>query len=158
GADAPVLRGGRGGDLASHAPGPRPRGESRRHRDHPKDEAPDARHAGSDRGSHELRADGDGRDVRSGQPRSKRSAGAGRLEPPEARGHVLSGLGKDKKMAEEMKADAGPTSVSTGVPEIVSVLPLRDAVLFPYAVMPLGAGRESSVRLIEDAMSGSRTM
>jgi ATP-dependent Lon protease len=61
-------------------------------------------------------------------------------------------------MAEEMKADAGPTSVSTGVPEIVSVLPLRDAVLFPYAVMPLGAGRESSVRLIEDAMSGSRTM
>jgi ATP-dependent Lon protease len=61
-------------------------------------------------------------------------------------------------MAEEMKAGAGPTSVSTGVPEIVSVLPLRDAVLFPYAVMPLGAGRESSVRLIEDAMSGSRTL
>src|ERR1044071_9095886 len=61
-------------------------------------------------------------------------------------------------MAEEMKADAGPTRESTGVPEIVSVLPLRDAVLFPYAVMPLGAGRESSVRLIEDAMSGSRTM
>ena len=61
-------------------------------------------------------------------------------------------------MAEDMKADAGPVSVSTGVPEIVSVLPLRDAVLFPYAVMPLGAGRESSVRLIEDAMSGSRTM
>ena len=47
---------------------------------------------GSDRGSHELRADGDGRDVRSGQSRSKRSAGAGRLEPPEARRHVLSGL------------------------------------------------------------------
>src|SRR5512132_298319 len=61
-------------------------------------------------------------------------------------------------MAEEMKADAGPTSVGTGVPEIVSVLPLRDAVLFPYAVMPLGAGRDSSVRLIEDAMSGSRTL
>ena len=61
-------------------------------------------------------------------------------------------------MAEEMKADAALTSVSTGVPEIVSVLPLRDAVLFPYAVMPLGAGRESSVRLIEDAMNGSRAI
>ena len=61
-------------------------------------------------------------------------------------------------MAEAMKADAGQTSTSTGVPDIVSVLPLRDAVLFPYAVMPLGAGRESSVRLIEDAMSGSRTI
>ena len=61
-------------------------------------------------------------------------------------------------MAEEMKADAAQTSVSTGVPEIVSVLPLRDAVLFPYAVMPLGAGRESSLRLIEDAMNGSRAI
>ena len=61
-------------------------------------------------------------------------------------------------MADEMKADAGQGSVSVGVPEIVSVLPLRDAVLFPHAVMPLGAGRESSVRLIEDAMSGSRAL
>jgi len=61
-------------------------------------------------------------------------------------------------MAEAMKADAEQTSMSTGVPDIVSVLPLRDAELFPYAVMPLGAGRESSVRLIEDAMSGSRTI
>ena len=61
-------------------------------------------------------------------------------------------------MAEAMKADAEQTSMSTGVPDIVSVLPLLDAVLFPYAVMPLGAGRESSVRLIEDAMSGSRTI
>jgi ATP-dependent Lon protease len=61
-------------------------------------------------------------------------------------------------MAEEMKADAAQTNVSTGVPEIVSVLPLRDAVLFPYAVMPLGAGRESSVRLIEDAMNGGRAI
>src|SRR4029450_9004739 len=61
-------------------------------------------------------------------------------------------------MAEEMKADAGPTSVGTGVPEIVSVLPLRDAVLFPYAVMPLRAGPAPSVPLIEDAMSGSRTL
>ena len=61
-------------------------------------------------------------------------------------------------MTEEMKADAGQGSVSVGVPEIVSVLPLRDAVLFPHAVMPLGAGRESSVRLIDDAMSGSRSL
>ena len=61
-------------------------------------------------------------------------------------------------MIDEMKADAGQGSVNVGVPEIVSVLPLRDAVLFPHAVMPLGAGRESSVRLIEEAMSGSRTL
>ena len=55
-------------------------------------------------------------------------------------------------MAERLKAD----DMTTSVPEIVSVLPLRDAVLFPHAVMPLGAGRESSVRLIDDAMGGGR--
>jgi ATP-dependent Lon protease len=57
-------------------------------------------------------------------------------------------------MAEGLKADA----MNTSVPEIVSVLPLRDAVLFPHAVMPLGAGRESSVRLVEDAMGAGRTI
>ena len=36
------------------------------------------------------------------------------------------------------------------------VLPLRDTVLFPQAVLPLAAGREASVRLIEEAARGSR--
>ncbi len=35
------------------------------------------------------------------------------------------------------------------VPETAGVLPLRDTVLFPHAVMPLGAGRPASLRLIE---------
>src|SRR5262244_1515968 len=61
-------------------------------------------------------------------------------------------------MAEELKADAAPPRFHTGVPEIVSVLPLRDAVVFPHAVMPLGAGRESSIRLIDDAMGGERAI
>src|SRR5215469_15311920 len=61
-------------------------------------------------------------------------------------------------MAEELKADAAQPRFHTGVPEIVSVLPLRDAVLFPHAVMPLGAGRESSIRLIDDAMGGERAI
>jgi ATP-dependent Lon protease len=38
------------------------------------------------------------------------------------------------------------------VPDIVGLLPLRGTVLFPQAVVPLGAGRSSSVRLIEEAM------
>ena len=42
------------------------------------------------------------------------------------------------------------------VPEQVPILPLRDTVLFPQAVLPLGAGRESSVRLLEDAVRGNR--
>ena len=42
------------------------------------------------------------------------------------------------------------------VPDILGILPLRGSVLFPQAVMPLAAGRASSVRLIEDAVQGGR--
>jgi ATP-dependent Lon protease len=37
---------------------------------------------------------------------------------------------------------------SVAVPEVLSILPLRDTVLFPHAVLPLAAGREALVRLI----------
>jgi ATP-dependent Lon protease len=42
------------------------------------------------------------------------------------------------------------------LPDILAVLPLRGTVLFPQAVMPLGAGRASSVRLIEEAVQAGR--
>ena len=42
------------------------------------------------------------------------------------------------------------------VPDVLAILPLRGTVLFPQAVVPLGAGRPSSVRLIEDAVQGGR--
>ena len=41
-------------------------------------------------------------------------------------------------------------------PDIVAVLPLRETVLFPQAVLPLSAGRASSVRLVEEAVRASR--
>src|SRR5206468_2215727 len=44
------------------------------------------------------------------------------------------------------------------VPDVLGILPLRGSVLFPHAVLPLAAGRPSSVRLIEDAMQGSRVI
>jgi ATP-dependent Lon protease len=37
------------------------------------------------------------------------------------------------------------------IPELVGILPLRDSVLFPHAALPLGAGRETSLRLLEEA-------
>ena len=42
------------------------------------------------------------------------------------------------------------------VPEQVPILPLRDTVLFPQSALPLGAGRESSIRLLEDVVRGGR--
>src|ERR1044071_4593501 len=38
------------------------------------------------------------------------------------------------------------------------VLPLRDTVLFPQAFMPLAVARESSVRLIDEAVAGGQTI
>ena len=55
-------------------------------------------------------------------------------------------------MAEELKADLVTNDAGMGVPDVISVLPLRDTVLFPQAMLPLAAGRESSVKLIEDAV------
>ena len=40
------------------------------------------------------------------------------------------------------------SSVPTG-PRKIPVLPVRDTVLFPHAVLPLTVGRESSIQLIE---------
>src|SRR3972149_251547 len=51
---------------------------------------------------------------------------------------------------------AGELGAGGSVPEVLSILPLRDTVLFPQAVTPLAAGREASVRLIEDAARGGR--
>jgi ATP-dependent Lon protease len=42
------------------------------------------------------------------------------------------------------------------VPDILGILPLRGTVLLPHAVLPLGAGRASSVRLIEEAIQSGR--
>jgi len=40
------------------------------------------------------------------------------------------------------------------IPEELPVLPVRDAVIFPNAVIPLNVGRDSSVKLINDVQQG----
>src|ERR687888_2357070 len=40
------------------------------------------------------------------------------------------------------------------IPEELPILPVRDAVIFPHAVIPLTVGRESSVKLINDVQQG----
>src|SRR3990170_2246226 len=42
------------------------------------------------------------------------------------------------------------------IPSELPILPLRDTVLFPNSFLPLAVARESSVRLIEEAISGSK--
>src|SRR6266851_772152 len=42
------------------------------------------------------------------------------------------------------------------IPDVLAILPLRGTVIFPQAVTPLAVGRPASVRLIQEALQGSR--
>ena len=62
-------------------------------------------------------------------------------------------------MADESRApQTGPTGPERSyvVPADVPVLPLRDTVLFPNSFMPLAVARESSVKLIDEAIAGGK--
>ena len=54
-----------------------------------------------------------------------------------------------------------PEDLSSGdrplsIPPELPILPLRDTVLFPNSFMPLAVARESSVRLIDDAIANGK--
>jgi len=53
---------------------------------------------------------------------------------------------------------SGPETPSFRVPPEMPVLPLRDTVLFPQAFMPLAVARESSVKLIDEAVASGQTI
>src|SRR4029434_818029 len=59
---------------------------------------------------------------------------------------------------EDERLDIGDASAEhpVAIPSELPVLPLRDTVLFPNSFLPLAVARESSVRLIEEAISGSK--
>src|SRR5579864_1937515 len=42
------------------------------------------------------------------------------------------------------------------IPDIMSILPLRNTVLFPGVVIPITVGRDKSIKLIRDANKGNR--
>ncbi len=58
----------------------------------------------------------------------------------------------DPPALEELSGEDRPIDV----PDIVPILPLRDTVLFPNSFTPLAVARESSVRLIDEAISGGK--
>ena len=42
------------------------------------------------------------------------------------------------------------------LPDELPMLPLRDTIVYPFAVMPLGVGKSRSIQLIDDVMRGDR--
>ena len=59
---------------------------------------------------------------------------------------------------EDERLDIGDASAEQpiAIPSELPILPLRDTVLFPNSFLPLAVARESSVRLIEEAINGSK--
>jgi len=45
---------------------------------------------------------------------------------------------------------------SIEIPQVLPILPLRNTVVFPHQIIPISVGRESSIKLIEEAFAGNK--
>jgi ATP-dependent Lon protease len=55
-----------------------------------------------------------------------------------------------------MSSQPSESEETPELPEVVSVLPLRNSVLFPGSIIPIDVGRPKSVKLIEEAIASER--
>src|SRR5690242_11026677 len=75
-----------------------------------------------------------------------------------ARDEIVQGSPSESSAAEEQESgrsqqnDEEPLSI----PDELPILPLKDTVIYPFAVQPLGVGQERSIRLIDEVMRGNR--
>ncbi|MGQ9695412.1 MAG: endopeptidase La [Thermodesulfobacteriota bacterium] len=49
-----------------------------------------------------------------------------------------------------------PEDEQIKIPEILPLLPVRDTVIFPYMILPLFVGRESSIKAVEEGLAKDR--
>ena len=47
-------------------------------------------------------------------------------------------------------------TISSELPEILPILPLRGLVVYPFTAVPLTVGQPRSIRLVDEAMAGDR--
>jgi ATP-dependent Lon protease len=50
------------------------------------------------------------------------------------------------------------SSAAEALPDILPVLPLKDAVIFPYIILPLSVARDKSIRAVDKALSEHRNI
>src|SRR6266513_3021490 len=56
----------------------------------------------------------------------------------------------------KMKGGIPDSGGPVEIPDQLSILPLRNSVLFPGSIIPIDVGRRKSVRLVEEAISKER--
>jgi ATP-dependent Lon protease len=59
---------------------------------------------------------------------------------------------EERELNHSQNTDEEPLSI----PDELPILPLKDTVIYPFAVQPLGVGQERSIRLIDEVMRGNR--
>jgi ATP-dependent Lon protease len=62
----------------------------------------------------------------------------------------------DADVSETESAQRSEIEPEVEIPDELAVLPLKDTVVYPFSVVPLGIGKERSIHLIDDVMRGSR--
>ncbi|MDB4202248.1 endopeptidase La [Polaribacter sp.] len=67
-------------------------------------------------------------------------------------------LNEDSELIPLMTPEDEEIINNESVPEILSILPLRNTVLFPGVVIPITAGRDKSIQLIKDANKGDKVI
>src|SRR5437660_2866468 len=94
-------------------------------------------------------AEQDQKDGRSERTRRKKPVAVPYLQQDSDSGHENA----EDLESESQKQD---DDERLSIPDVLPVLPLKDIVIYPFAVQPLGVGQERSIRLIDDVMRGDR--
>ncbi len=70
----------------------------------------------------------------------------------------FQGIDEDAELIPLMTPEDEEEINKEDLPEILPILPLRNTVLFPGVVIPITAGRDTSIKLINDANNGSKVI
>ena len=72
--------------------------------------------------------------------------------------HALPLINEDTEFFPLMSQEDEEEMNNEQTPEVLSILPLRNTVLFPGVVIPITVGRDKSIKLIKDAYRGDKTI
>src|SRR5690606_35059262 len=70
----------------------------------------------------------------------------------------FQGIDEDAELIPLMTPEDEEEINNEELPEILPILPLRNTVLFPGVVIPITAGRDASIKLINDANNGGKVI
>ena len=69
----------------------------------------------------------------------------------------ISGLSDDEPDLIPLLSSEDEESMNAeNIPDVLSILPLRNTVLFPGVVIPITVGRDKSIKLIKDAYKSDK--